>query len=212
MEKIKYNLDELLSFEQRYRTTFVNSLSGFKMPVLVGTWDSEGNPNLAIFNSLMHIGANPPLVSLIIRPDSVDRHTLQNILETKVFTINHITEEIYKQAHQTSARYSKEQNEFKEVGLSEEYKTDFFAPFVSESPVQIGLDFVQKIEIEINGTIMVIGKIKNISLPKNCISKDGYVNLVKANSIVSQGLDSYHQVKPISRLAYAKPDKNVTEL
>ena len=212
MEKIKYNLDELLSFEQRYRTTFVNSLSGFKMPVLVGTWDSEGNPNLAIFNSLMHIGANPPLVSLIIRPDSVDRHTLQNILETKVFTINHITEEIYKQAHQTSARYSKEQNEFKEVGLSEEYKTDFFAPFVSESPVQIGLDFVQKIEIEINGTIMVIGKIKNISLPKNCISKDGYVNLVKANSIVSQGLDRYHQVKPISRLAYAKPDKNVTEL
>ena len=212
MEKIKYNLDELLSFEQRYRTTFINSLSGYKTPVLIGTWDNEGNPNLAIFNSLIHVGANPPLVGFIVRPDSADRHTLQNILETKVFTINHITEDFYQQAHQTSARYGKEQNEFKEVGLTEEYKTDFFAPFVKESPIQIGVDFVQKIDIEINGTIMIIGKIKNISIPKESISKDGFINLFKLKSVVSQGLDSYHHVKPIARLAYAKPNKNVTEI
>lgn len=210
MEIKKINLKDILEFEQRYRTTFINSLSGFKTPVLIGTWDGNGKANLAIFNSLIHIGASPPLVGFIVRPDSVERHTLQNILETKVFTINHVKEEFYKKAHQTSARYSNEQNEFKEVGLTEEYKTDFFAPFVKESSIQIGLDFIEKIDITINGTTMVIGKIKTLTIPINCIHTDGFIDVKKAGTIASAGVDSYYKTTPISRLSYAKPNTEIT--
>ncbi len=212
METKRFNLKDILEFEQRYRTTFINSLGGFKTPVLIGTWDSEGKANLAIFNSLIHIGASPPLVGFMIRPDSVDRHTLQNILETKVFTINHVKEDFYKKAHQTSARYTKEQNEFKEVGLTEEYKTDFFAPFVKESSIKIGLDFMEKVDITINGTIMIIGKIKSVTLPINCIKADGFVDLKRAGTIASTGVDSYYKTTSIGRLAYAKPNKSTTEI
>ena len=52
----------------------------------------QGQTNLAIFSQIFHIGANPPLVGILVRPDSVDRHTLRNIRETSWFTINHIQE------------------------------------------------------------------------------------------------------------------------
>ena len=58
---------------------------------------------------------------MIIRPNSVNRHTLENIMETNCYTINHINKDIYKKAHQTSARYPKEISEFDAVGLTQEF-------------------------------------------------------------------------------------------
>ena len=81
---------DLADLEQRYRGTFINSIGGFKSVCLVGTKNPSNQTNLAIFSSLVHIGANPPLVGLVFRPDSVERHTLENILETGFYTINNI--------------------------------------------------------------------------------------------------------------------------
>jgi flavin reductase (DIM6/NTAB) family NADH-FMN oxidoreductase RutF len=120
--KKEYTLKDILAFDQRYRATFINSLGGFKSLALIGTRNKEGLSNVAIFNSLLHIGANPPLFGFIIRPDSVERHTLNNILETSEFTVNHVREDFYKQAHQTSARYSNTTSEFEAANLEEENK------------------------------------------------------------------------------------------
>src|SRR3989339_511503 len=93
-----FSFVDLMGLEQRYRAALVNSLSGFKSVALIGTANSSKQTNLAIFNSLIHIGANPPYIGFISRPDSVDRHTLSNIMETGYYTINHINEDIFKQA------------------------------------------------------------------------------------------------------------------
>ncbi|MEO6901676.1 MAG: flavin reductase, partial [Bacteroidia bacterium] len=108
----EFKLNDILTLENRYRATFINSLGGFKSLALIGTRNGEGISNLAIFNSLFHIGANPPLFGFIVRPDSVERHTLSNILETGEFTVNHVREDFFEQAHQTSARYSNNVSEF----------------------------------------------------------------------------------------------------
>jgi flavin reductase (DIM6/NTAB) family NADH-FMN oxidoreductase RutF len=99
--------EDILKFEKLYRATFINSISGFKSASLIGTMSSKGKTNLAIFNSVIHVGANPPLMGFLMRPVSVERHTYNNIKETGYFTINHINKEIFKQAHQTSASYEK---------------------------------------------------------------------------------------------------------
>jgi hypothetical protein len=65
------NKDDIQQFEQRYRTAFINSLAGFRQAVLVGSKSAAGNTNLAIFSSLIHLGANPALLGLVNRPDSV---------------------------------------------------------------------------------------------------------------------------------------------
>lgn len=196
---------DLIQMEQRKRAHLINSVGGFKSVCLIGTIDTNGRTNLAIFSSIVHIGANPPLISFIMRPDSVERHTLSNILETGVYTINHLNETIYQQGHQTSARYPKEVSEFDATGLTAEFKSDCKAPFVKESNIQMEIAFRERIDLSINNTIMIIGEIKNMYFPENCFQTDGYLDIEKAGTITCSGLDSYHFSKRLDRLPYAKP-------
>jgi len=196
---------DLLQMEQRYRANFINSLTGFKSVSLIGTIANNRQKNLAIFNSIVHLGAHPPLLGMVIRPDSVDRHTLQNILETGYYTINHVREEMIEKAHQTAARYPKSISEFDAVGLEDEVINNFPAPFVQEASIKIGVEFKEKVPLTINGTIFVIGEIKQVSLPQEVVQSDGFVDLVKAGTITNSGLDSYHLVLGGDRLPYAKP-------
>ena len=201
----KFEIAEISEMEQRFRATFINSLTGFKSVALVGTKDASGLTNLAIFNSIVHLGAHPPLIGMVIRPDSVDRHTLQNIEHTGFYTINHIKPSFVEKAHQTSARYPKEVSEFDAVGLTSEFKDDFFAPFVAESSIQIGMEFKEKVPFKINGTVFIIGEVKSIYLPQEIIQNDGFVDLHAASSVTNSGLDSYHIVTKGKRYPYAKP-------
>ncbi|MFY8181496.1 MAG: flavin reductase family protein [Flavobacterium sp.] len=212
MVKTFINKNQIGELEKQKRVHLINSLGGFKSVSLVGTSDENGNENLAIFSSFFHIGANPPLIGLIFRPSPPERDTMRNILDTGFFTVNHINESIYKQAHQTSARYDKGISEFDVTGLKSEYKNDFYAPFVSESNVQLGVEFKEKIDISINSTTMIIGEITQIYIPENCLLDDGFIDLEKANTITCSGLDSYHKTIQLDRLSYAKPDKEITSL
>ncbi|NWF90344.1 MAG: flavin reductase [Ignavibacteriaceae bacterium] len=195
----------ILSFEKLFRTNFVNSLSGFKSANLIGTISNEGKTNLAIFSSVIHVGANPPLIGMLVRPTSVLRHTYSNIKETNYFTINHISKEIYKQAHQTSARYDKDVSEFYECGFTPEYSDTIRAPYVKESKIKIGVRFAEEQEIKLNGTIFIVGEIMEVILPDNIVCEDGYIDTESSQIIAISGLDSYHETKRIARLAYAKP-------
>lgn len=138
------SLDAIMAMEKQKRVHFINSLGGFKSVALVGTVDNLSNENLAIFSSVFHLGAHPPLIALIFRPSPPERNTLSNLLQMGFYTLNHINETIYKKAHETSARYEKGVSEFDETGLTPEYKNDFKAPFVKESVIQMGIAFKEK--------------------------------------------------------------------
>ncbi len=191
--------------EQHYRTALINSLAGFRQAVLVGTKSADGNTNLAIFNSLIHLGANPALFGLISRPDSVPRDTLQNILDTKVYTLNYVTSAQYEKAHQTSARYDKGISEFEKVGFKEQYHPSCSAPFVEDAVVKIAMQLEECIPIPLNGTILIIGSILQVEIDAALLGKDGYIALSDADVLISQGLDAYFVSKSIGRLPYAKP-------
>jgi flavin reductase (DIM6/NTAB) family NADH-FMN oxidoreductase RutF len=201
-----------LSLDKNKRVHLINSLGGFKSVSLIGTSDSEGRINLAIFSSIFHIGANPPLIGLIFRPTPPERNTYNNIIQSGYYTINHINESIYKQAHQTSARYDQNVSEFEMTGLNPEFKDSFFAPYVAESNIQLGIEFKEKLEIAVNNTTLIIGEIKQIYIPEDCLSDDGFVDIEKANSITCSGLDSYHKTVQLDRLSYAKPNQEITSL
>jgi flavin reductase (DIM6/NTAB) family NADH-FMN oxidoreductase RutF len=200
------------SMEKRYRAAFINSIGGFKSVSLIGTINNQNQTNLAIFSSIVHLGSNPALIGFIARPDSSPRHTFENILETNCFTINHISPSFYKQAHQTSARYPKETSEFDAVGLTPEFHNQISAPYVRESNIKYGLEFVEKHELKINGTILVIGKVVELFVPENCIASDGAIDLELANSITCSGLDSYYTTEKLARLSYAKSDSFPLEI
>lgn len=197
-------LEDLQNFEPRYRTTFVNSLAGFRQAVLIGTKSKEGCSNLAIFNSLIHLGADPALLGLISRPASVTRDTLQNIKDTESYTVNFVRTSAYEKAHQTSARYEKDISEFEEIGFEEYYFEDCIAPAVQEAVVKISMRLEDLLPIQLNNTIMIIGSIQQISIEKSLLCHDGFVSLCDADVLISQGLDAYFEAKLLGRLPYAK--------
>lgn len=197
--------NKIEQLEQRFRTTLINSLAGFRQAVLVGTQSSEGHHNLAIFNSLMHLGAHPALYGLINRPDSVQRDTLQNIISTKAYTLNYVRAADYKRAHQTSARYDKEISEFEAVGFEPAYLPSCTAPMVKNAVVSIAMQLEEIIPIAINGTILIVGSVQQIHIDEQLVEKDGFVSLSEEQVVISQGLDAYFVPSPLGRLAYAKP-------
>lgn len=196
---------EIEKLEQRYRTAFINSLAGFRQAVLVGTKSADGNTNLAIFNSLIHLGANPALFGLVSRPDTVPRDTLQNIIDTKEYTLNFIQAIDYKKAHQTSARYKKGISEFEKAGFNAIYHGGCNAPFVKGAVVKIAMRFEESIPIPLNGTVLIIGSIMQVEIDDTMVGHDGFVNLSASEIVISQGLDAYFVSKEIGRLPYAKP-------
>lgn len=207
MKDITLSKNDLQAMEQRERTRLVNSLSGFKSANLIGSCDSQGAANLAVISSVVHLGSHPPLFGFIVRPCKRRRHTLDNILQTKHFTINSIGADFFKKAHQTSARYPKEVSEFESVGLTPYYDDDISAPFVLESALKIGLKLKEHIQIESNHTQMLIGEVVTLHAPKNAFMPDGYLDLEALDTVTISGLDSYHVTQRLQRLSYAKPDE-----
>lgn len=203
---------QLSMLEQRKRAALINSVSGFKCLNLVGTMNPNVKTNLAIFNSVFHLGANPALMGFIVRPDSVERHTLENIQSLGYYTINHVHAGIYKQAHQTAARYPRDHSEFDATGLNAWYQNGFPAPYVQESFIRIGLKFRERIDISLNGTSLVIGEIVQLYFPSDCWCDDGYLDIEKAGTLAGSCLDGYHRTLRLDRLSYAKPNQEPQSL
>jgi flavin reductase (DIM6/NTAB) family NADH-FMN oxidoreductase RutF len=198
--------ETLSQYESRYRALLINSLAGVKQAVLIGTKSKDGICNLAVFNSLIHIGANPPLWGLLCRPDVVRRDTLNNILETNQYTINYVDVRDFEKAHQTSAKYDAMVSEFDACGFTEYYLPVCDAPFVAEAPIKVAMKLEEKVDITINNTILLIGSIHYIELDEGIISPDGFVALDQAKTLACAGTDAYYETRLIGILRYAKPE------
>lgn len=200
----------LLSTDKSYRRDFINCLSGYKSLNLIGTKSDSGKTNLAPFTQVFHIGASPPLIGILFRPHTVERHTLENILASKFFTLNHVTEAFFKEAHHTSARW--EESEFQATGLEEEYLEGFWAPYVKASPLKIGCTLAEVQTLQINGTVMVIGEIAHVFVEEEALGEDGFISLETLGTVTVSGLDEYHVGRKLARLSYAKANVPLTEI
>lgn len=200
-----FSQNDIDKLEYLYKINLINSCSGFKSANLIGTKSSKGISNVAIFSSVTHIGSNPALLGFFLRPTTVIRNTYDNIKETGFFTINHIQETIIEDAHHTSAKYDESISEFDVTNLEETYRNNFFAPFVKQSPVQMAMTYVEEYPIKANGTILLIGAIKDLYIQDDLLEADGFINLSKANTMAINGLDGYVKPQLKSRLAYQRP-------
>ncbi|MCL1036113.1 flavin reductase family protein [Shewanella submarina] len=206
------NKEEIQALSQRRRALFINSLSGFKSANLVGSVSKAGQTNLAIVSSVFHLGADPALMGMIFRPHSVSRDSLENILDTGFYTLNGVGEEFFRLAHQTSARYPSDVSEFEAVGLTGYFNQSHPAPYVAESPLQIGLKYIEHQTLEVNGTVMLVGEVVEVSARVDTLSEDGYLDVEALGLVAVSSLDSYHTTSRLGRLAYAKPGLPVRDL
>lgn len=200
-----YTPTDLQAMDRYVRANFVNCLSGFKPAALIVSQDKNGLSNVALFNNIVHLGADPALIGFINRPREATPHTLGNIESTGFYTINHIHSAQISAAHQTSAKYLTGVSEFEKVELIEQFRPEFSVPFVEGSPAQIGLRLVEIVPIQQNGTYLVIGELQCAFLEEAHVSADGFVDLAEAGAVSTLGLQGYYQPKFIQKEGYARP-------
>ena len=213
MEKIvHFDHASILVMENRFRANFINSVTGYKSANLIATKSNKGRTNVAVFSSVTHLGSNPAMLGFITRPTTVPRHTYANIKENKFFTVNHIHSQIIDKAHQTAARYEKDESEFVKTGLTEEYLNKHHAPFVKEAFVKIACEYVNEYPIVENGTLLIVAAITDIYLPEYSYTNDGWIDLNRVQGVTINGLDSYSAPTLLDRFSYAKPDQTVQSI
>jgi len=201
-----YDHHDIDNMTRRFRAQFVNCLSGFKSANLIGTQNIKGVTNLAIISSVIHLGSDPAMLGFISRPHSTSRHTLENIIQSQQYTINHVHEQMIANAHQTSARYPADQSEFDQCQFTPEFIKQFGAPAVAESRLQIGMQLEEIIPIPSNNTQLVVGKVRWLRVPQDKVLADGTISIEQLKTVTIAGLDSYHSTRQLARYEYAKPD------
>jgi len=202
-----YTREQINNLEKIKKINLINSCSGYKSANLIGTISKEGITNVAVFSSVTHLGSNTPTLGFILRPTTVPRDTYKNILESGVFTINHIYEDIIEDAHHTSAKYEEAISEFDITALEDVYLNNCIAPFVKGSPVQMEMKFIEEYHIKSNNVIHIIAEIKNLYIKDDILNQDGFLDLAKAKVAAINGLDAYAIAKNNTRFNYQRPKK-----
>ncbi len=190
-----------------YRANLINSATGLKPAMLLGSINAAGLTNLALFSSVFHIGSDPALVGFIQRPVGRSGDSFRNITATRVYTLNHVHREFLLKAHYTSAHFPADTSEFETCQLTPQYLDGFAAPFVRESRLKLGLSLVETIPIPHNGTHLVIGKVECLLAGEDLLSEDGHLKLAEAGDVAVAGLEHYHEAGWLQALGYAHADQ-----
>lgn len=197
--------EDIANIERVKRLNIINSISGIKPANLIGSISNDGQENVAIISSVVHLGSNPAYLGYILRPtDEIRRHTYENIIENGYFTVNHIHSSFIEQAHYTSAKFEKEVSEFDACDLTAEYLLDFKAPFVKESTLKMGLKHVESIPIKCNGTLMIVGEVQHLIIPDHAVDELGYIDLGLIDDVGISGLNCYYEIKKVAAFPYAR--------
>lgn len=116
----------------------------------VSTISREGLLNLAPFSFFTAVCANPPIICFCPnRREAPDpcKDTLRNILLTREFVVNVVSEEFAEQMNITSGEYPPEIDEFQLSGLTPIPSDLVKAPRVAESHVQMECRLYMAMEI-----------------------------------------------------------------
>lgn len=199
------NKKDIQKLDRIYRLNLINCVTGIKSANLIGSKDSNGHSNLAIFSSVTHLGSHPALLGIVVRPtEDVPRNTYDNIIKTGYYSINHVPQDLIEKAHKTSAKFDSLVSEFEECQIEEQWIKSFPAPFVKMAKVKIGMKFLEELEIQRNHTRLLIGEIQELYVEDDCINEQGLLNLEKSQSIGVGGLNSYYQLNHLAQYPYAR--------
>jgi flavin reductase (DIM6/NTAB) family NADH-FMN oxidoreductase RutF len=169
-------------------------LTGSIIPRPIG-WissiDENGINNLAPFSYFNMIGDDPPHVMFSTRRDNnSNKDTLNNVLSTKQFVVNMVTEDLVEQMNATAQVVPAEVDEFELVGLTPIASTKIKPNRVKESPIQFECEMMHHYFLENHkqgGACIVIGRIVMMHIDESVLLDNHKINM-----------ETY---KPVARLA-----------
>src|SRR5690606_27090448 len=108
--------------ENTESSTLYKLLTGLVIPRPIGwisTKDENGINNLAPFSFFNVVGEDPPHIMFsTVRTGNKNKDTLNNVLATKEFVVNLVTEDLVEQMNLTSNNVSSDMDEFELANLT----------------------------------------------------------------------------------------------
>jgi flavin reductase (DIM6/NTAB) family NADH-FMN oxidoreductase RutF len=141
---------------------------------LVSSLDQRNVRNLAPFSYFTACSSNPPVVVFcpIMRPTPpMAKDTLRNIIETREFVVNIVSETFAGQMNATAAQVGPEVDEFELSGLTP-LKSDLIKPpRVAESHVHMECRLLQVVQVsdQPGGGSLVLGKVLRFHVREDII-------------------------------------------
>jgi flavin reductase (DIM6/NTAB) family NADH-FMN oxidoreductase RutF len=161
----------------------------------VSSIDEQGIYNLAPFSFFSAVCSKPPTILFcpgVRATTGTSKDTLRNVLATKEFVVNIVSEEFAAAMNQTSAEVGPEVNEFALSGLTPLASETVRAPRVAESAVQMECRLREAITIsgEPGGGSIVIGEVLRFHVREDLF--DNYrIDPEKLNAIGRMGGPTY---------------------
>lgn len=175
-------------------------LTGAVIPRPIGWISSVGEDginNLAPFSFFNAIGEDPPHVMFsTVRSGDKNKDTLNNVLSTRQFVVNMVTEENVEKMNLTASIVPHDVDEFTLAGLTPVASIKVRPPRVAESPIQFECELVHHFALENHnhgGAVMLVGKIVMMHFDDGVLLDNYKVNL-----------ETY---RPVARLAGANYSK-----
>ncbi|THV02332.1 hypothetical protein K435DRAFT_749328 [Dendrothele bispora CBS 962.96] len=160
----------------------------------VSTLATDGTPNLAPFSYFSMVSHNPPLLSISFNlSPKRPKDTRENILSTKEFTVNIISEAFVEAANVTSVEAPASVNEWNLSGLTMESSAEVKPAMVKESHISMECELHFSHDItdlkssEITNTL-VLGLIKRVHVRESVLTADRtQVNPAHLNPVARLG-------------------------
>jgi len=169
-------------------------LTGAIIPRPIGwisTVSEDGIYNLAPFSFFNAVGDDPPHVMFsTVRGNDSNKDTLNNVLATKQFVVNMVTEALVEQMNLTSQPIPSNESEFELANLTPIPSVKIKAPRVKESPITMECELVHHYSLEnhkFGGATIIIGKVVMFHVDETVLLDNYKINL-----------ETY---KPVARLA-----------
>lgn len=174
--------------------TIYKLLSGIVIPRPIGWISSiseEGITNLAPFSFFNAVGDDPPHVMFSAgRGATSNQDTLNNVLNTKQFVVNMVTEELVEQMNRTAQGIPPHESEFEFANLTPIPSIKIKPPRVKESPITMECELVHHYTLEdhkFGGSTILVGRIVLFHVAENMLLESHKIN--------------QENYQPISRLA-----------
>jgi flavin reductase (DIM6/NTAB) family NADH-FMN oxidoreductase RutF len=169
-------------------------LTGIVIPRPIGwisTISEDGIYNLAPFSYFNVVGDDPPHIMFsTVHSNHSNKDTLNNVVATKQFVVNMVTEDLVEQMNLTSQPIAANESEFELAGLTPIESKLVLPPRVKECKITMECEMVHHYKLEnskTGGATIVIGKIVLFHIDESVILDNYKINI-----------ENY---KPISRLA-----------
>lgn len=152
----------------------------FPTPVLmIGTYDSEGKPNLmnAAWGGICC--SEPPCVNVSVRKS---RHTYGAIVQRGAFTVGIASEPFMKQADYVGIVSGLKTDKFAATGLTPIRSELVDAPYALEFPVVLECRLLHTLELGVH--TQFIGQILDVKADESVLGDDGLLDFMKIRPLV----------------------------